>query len=416
MFGGRGGNFRSDVWYAPRQDNYRSRGQGNSSGGGSNYRNNNSGSNASRRGGKSDSESTICKHHAYNEHCRFGAKCIYRHTLRRLLYLSDVCPKGVTAIALCHVSDSRLDIFAVGQGTSVRRLSLLGDMSGGVSLMEQRTFTLNLQDALKHPYQPRNRRSSDQYFYSWECINDCLFTGIRTGHISVYHIPTGTSTLIFGHTSPVVSVILVDPAVISACDSGKICIWSFDSVSNSFSCVNSLETNSTLSCLIEVTDGVNRRLWAGGSAITVIDLATLSVVRTFPIPNGDFVKSMLRYGQHVIVALQSGDSVVLDGNAELVYRNAGDGVVLTAMSGMQSEQGDLLLLGNKNGFLSLWHLPAFTLDGVLSCGSEGSRNYKWPGISAITSLGGGMFVTAGYDGNMHIFRYTTNPETSFKPQ
>ncbi|GFE53709.1 zinc finger CCCH type motif-containing protein [Babesia ovis] len=394
MFGGRGGNFRSDVWYAPRQDNYRSRGQANSSGGGSNYRNNNNSNNASRRGGKPESESMICKHHA----------------------LHDVCPKGVSAVALCRVNDSRLDLFAVGQGTSVRRLSLAGDMTGGVSLMEQNTFTLNLQEALKQPYQPRNRRSHDQFFYSLQCINDCLFAGLRTGHISVFHIPTGTSTLIYGHSAPVVSVIMVDPAVLSACEAGKICIWSFDSVSNSFSCVNTLETNTTISCILEVTDGVNRRLWAGGSAITVIDLATLAVVRTCPIPNGDFAKCMVLYGQHVIVALQSGDCVVLDANAELVYRLGGDGVALTAMGGMQSEQGDLLLLGNKNGLLNIWQLPAFNLDGSINCNSEGSRSYKWPGISAITSLGGGLFVMAGYDGNMHVFRYTANKDAPFKPQ
>ncbi|ORM39706.1 uncharacterized protein BXIN_0105 [Babesia sp. Xinjiang] len=393
-----------DVWYAPRQENYRSRGQGTS-----NNRNNNS---STRRGGKQESESMICKHHAMHDHCRYGGKCMYRHTLKRLLYLPDVCPKGVCAVTVCRVSDSRLDLYAVGQGTNIRRLSIAGDVTGGVSLVEQNTFTLNIQDVLKRPYQTRTRRARDQFIFSLRCINDCLFAGIRTGHISVFHLPTGTSTLIYGHEAPVMAMILVDSAVLSACEEGKICIWSFDSNSNSFTCLNSLETKTTISCLLEVTDGVNRCLWAAGSAITIIDLTTLAIVKSCPIPNGDFAKSMMRYGQHVIVALHSGDCAVLDTNLTLVYRSGGDGVALTAMDGMQSEQGDLLLLGNKSGLLNLWQIPAFNLEGTLNCAPEGPRNYKWSGISAITSLGGGLFVISGYDGNMHVFRYVANTNST----
>ncbi|CDR95832.1 hypothetical protein, conserved [Babesia bigemina] len=419
MYGGRGGqyhgggpgnsNYVGDVWYAPRnsgpREDYTMRGQGNPGG---NYRSNN----PSRRGGRPDSENTICRHHALNDQCRFGAKCLYRHTLKRVCFLQDVCHKGVYTLAVCRVSDTRLELFATGQGTSVKRLSLAGDINGGISLMEQTSFTLNVQYVDKNSYQPRNRRSSDQVVFSMRCINDCLFAGLRTGHISVYHIPTGTSTLIYGHSAPVTTAILVDTAVLTACEQGKICIWSFDSATNGFTCVNTIATNTTISCLLEVNDGVNRKLWAAGNSITVIDLTTLSVVRTTPIPN-DFAKAMVRYGQHVIVALHSGDCVVLDANVEMVYRVPGDGVALTAMDGMQSERGDVLLLGKKSGVLNMYQIPAFNLEGTLNCNFDGPRNTKWPGISAITSLGGGLFVTAGYDGHLQIFRYSNNAGPGF---
>ncbi|GIX66169.1 zinc finger protein, putative [Babesia caballi] len=410
---GKGGGFNGDAWHAPRNDapmdgDYRPRGSGYPAGG-ANYRSNNS----SRRGGRQAAEHAVCKHYAIHERCRFGAKCLYRHLLRRVLFLRDVCHKGVCALAVCRVSDSRLDLFVTGHGTSVKRLSLAGDLGGGVSLLEHTSFTLNIQEALQQAHQPRGRRSPDQVIFSLRCINDCLFAGLRSGHISVYHIPTGTSTLIHGHSAPVTSVILVESAVLSACEDGKICIWSFDAVSNSFSCVNSLSTKSAISSLLEVNDGVNRRLWAGGSAITVIDLGTLAVVRSAPLPNGDFAKAMVRYGQHVIVALHSGDCVVLDANADPVYRSSNDGTALTALDGMQSDKGDLLLVGDKSGTLSVVQIPAFNVEGTLNCNTDAPRGAKWLGISAITSLGGGLFVVAGYDGHVHVFRYTNRPDSAF---
>ncbi|KAK1934764.1 hypothetical protein X943_001129 [Babesia divergens] len=412
MYGGRGGNYRGGVWYTPSNDAPRDGGYCSTGpqyhGGVPNHRSNNT-----RRGSRSDSETLICRHNAVHDRCRFGSKCLYKHTLKRVLLLHEICRSGVICLAFCRLSDSRVEIFVTGQGTNVKRLALVGDNHGSVSLLEQQSFTINLQEALHKAVQSRGRRLPDQVIFSLKCINDCLFAGLRTGHISVFHIPTGTSTLIHGHSEPVTSIILVDTAVLSACEAGKICIWSFDSVMNSFSCVNSLETKTTITCLLEVADGLNRHLWAGGNAITVIDLATFAIVRTMPIPNGDFAKIMMRYGQHIIVALNSGECVVLSPNGELVYQSGGYGPELIAMDGIQTERGDLLLLGNKMGALNVVHLPAFQLEGVLQCNFDVPRNVKWSGISVISSLGGGLFVIGGYDGNAHLFRYIDHPENTY---
>lgn len=363
-----------------------------------------------RLGPRPDANTLICKHNAINDHCRFGQKCHYKHIVKRVLLCSEICRNGVYCIASYRISDSRVDLFVTGQGTSVKCVSLAADIRGNVSLADQRSFTLNVRDILAKESHSRDSRGPDKVIHSLCCINDCLFAGLRTGHISVFHIPTGTSTVIHGHKQPVTGIIFVDSAVISACESGKICIWSFDSVLNSFTCVNSLETETTVRCIVEVTDGVVRHLWAAGNSITVIDLATLGIIRTSPVPNGDFVKSMVRYGQHVIVSLNSGDCVVLSINGDLVYQSGGYGPDLNAMDGLQTEKGDLLLVGNKKAALSVIKLPAFELEGVLQCNFDGIRSAKWLGISVISSLGGGLFVVGCYDGNVHLFRYVDHPE------
>ncbi|KAK1442095.1 hypothetical protein BgAZ_401250 [Babesia gibsoni] len=413
MYRGRGGNYRGggpgngrgiqgDVWYSPHnqapRDAYHASGH-QYQGGASNNRIDNT-----RHGGGSDQEVLICKHHAINDRCRFGPKCLYKHNLKRILLLPEICRSGVNCLTFFRMGDSTLEMFASGQGTGVKRLSLAADITGGVSLKKQDSFNLDINQVVGKESSSRDRRGPPQLIFSLRCINDCLFAGIKTGHISVFHIPTETSTLLYGHTNPVKDIILIDNAVISACDAGKICIWSFDAALNSFKCVNSLETKCVIECLVEVSDGVNRQLWAGGNAITVIDLSTLSVVRSMPVPNRDLVKKMVCYGQHVIVALWSGDCVVLSPNGDVAYQSGGYGPDLTSMDGLQTEKGDLLLLGSESGSLNVIGLPAFQLEGVLPFKFDIPRGAKWRGISVIASLGGGLFAVACYEGNIHLFR------------
>ncbi|XP_954485.1 zinc finger protein, putative [Theileria annulata] len=402
----------NDYWLGPsnsgnRNDSYGYKNQGQSR----NFAN----SSKSRYGDQNkDSTPVICKHFALLDQCRFGNKCSFLHTVKRILYMQDVFKGGVYCSTLRMTADNAIEFFACGHGPTIKRFKFHSNNANEIQTTTYPNITIQMPPGQGNQNNTVRTRVkgpvTDQAIHSLLFMDDCLFAGLRTGHICVHHLPSGTFTMLEGHDSSVSSIIVIEGIVLSSCESGKINLWRFDS--GAFTCINSLHTNSKINSLLEVICDVStptasqpRLLWAGGSVINIIDLASLTVVKSIQLPSNVVVKCFKRYGGHVIVGFSNGYLKVFTPLGDEVYMSSNDSGSITAMDGMQTSEGDLLLVGSRSGELTVVQLPSFNLQYLLMCHIDG---HKKSGISKIAPIGAQHFLTTGYDGNVSFFMWN-NP-------
>ncbi|AFZ80361.1 hypothetical protein BEWA_032140 [Theileria equi strain WA] len=393
------------VWYAPDMDDdqgYRNHGHmGYSSGYGNRHGHSNKPTNL-----------TVCRHHALLDKCRYGAKCAYSHLFKRVMNMMDIFRGGICSCTVKRASDQSLDLFACGYGPSIKRWKLYGDAGGNIKLSSGSNLVIPMPENYDSSANRFGGRGGPGYnsgpvIHSLVCIEDFLFSGLKTGHICVHHLPSGNSTMLDGHKHPVKSITVIDGIVLSVCESGKINLWTFDNSTGAFNCVNSLLTETRVNCLLEVKQDAARTLWAGGSTINIIELGSLSIAKTIQLPHGAIVRCFKLYGNHVIAGFTDGSVRIYNHLGDEVFATEGQRAAITALEGMEAAGGDSLLIGYKSGLLMAVQLPSFNLLGELSCHFEGPKNSSKGGISSVISLGPKHFMTSGYDGNISIFTWDT---------
>ncbi|KAK2197217.1 bifunctional Zinc finger [Babesia duncani] len=356
-------------------------------------------------------QQAICKHFALHgkltvevfywyllDSCRFGPKCINGHNLRRLAHLSDVFRSGIGCCCFGKLSDGSLNLFVAGtEGGIIKRFHLVANFNGP-ELMKQPNINTETLGAMEPVGGGREKINIS----ALAIIDDCLFVGLACGLIIISHLPSGSIAKLAQHSKPVTVICCINGIVLSSDTQGRINLWSYNGASGNFERVNTLELNAKINCLVEL----NGTLWAAGMGIYIIQLNTLTIAHSIRHPQGIVVKTLIRYGAHVIAGLSNGHVIVYSPQGEQVYCYRGDGVPMATLDGLVTPtQGDVCMLGNKNGHIVALKLPSFDRIGTLPCHLQVHRSAANGGVSCLVSVGDGLFVTTGFDGHLGLYTW-----------
>ncbi|PFH33541.1 zinc finger (CCCH type) motif-containing protein [Besnoitia besnoiti] len=371
---------------------------------------------------------SYCKNFAFSGQCKFGARCRYPHKLQCVGWALEAHGgHAVTCCALNTATPTGLpEVYTGGKDRFLRRW--------GVVVAEEGNPTV---EGARQAFEPEEA----PLWLEFECLQELqlqsepramlftegvLFLGLDDGLVLAL-MPSGEMKELRRHTSAVHALVVIDAVLVSAEWEGRVCLWKFEN--NEFVLAKELDLPGKITCLKDLSvpnispqaaaDGATngqppagepaerRFLWVGGTNVTILDLLTMNAVATLDVSDAAASRAAERRGLALALSLIAYEKCMLVGFSSGVvkaYSATGqeqfryDSPYLSAMEGVVSPDGPLLVFGGADSAFHVLKLPQFEETGMLAAHEEGD-------VKVIRFLSPEFFVTCGEDGVLCMWRW-----------
>ncbi|OEH75151.1 zinc finger (ccch type) motif-containing protein [Cyclospora cayetanensis] len=252
-------------------------------------------------------------------------------------------------------------------------------------------------------------------------LGGALFAGLGDGRIKVF-LANGEVKELTGHEKSVYSLLLVEGVLVSGDWGGCIRFWRFEEPQQTFNAIHALQVEGSICCLqtADVTlpqppggatppaagssapPTTRKVLWAGGTALSIIDLQSLQVLRVLDVSdvkgNGPpLVLALLPFNDCLLVGFASGAICAYTADGERQYCFSSD--YLSAMEGLMSPRGPVLVYGGRRSSFRVLKVPEF---------EEGAAMRQHGGSAAVdVESKEGVLNASAVSGNYKQARRTT---------
>ncbi|XP_026190208.1 zinc finger CCCH domain-containing protein 17 [Cyclospora cayetanensis] len=369
----------------------------------------------------------FCQNFAFYGDCRFGSRCRFAHALECVGYQEEA--HGGKGIRCCIVNPAASELFTGGKDKKLMRWQI----SQPAAQVSPGTAEGGDLDSTGEPLLALNCLTCTDMGAEVCCLKllgGALFAGLGDGRIKVF-LANGEVKELTGHEKSVYSLLLVEGVLVSGDWGGCIRFWRFEEPQQTFNAIHALQVEGSICCLqtADVTlpqppggatppaagssapPTTRKVLWAGGTALSIIDLQSLQVLRVLDVSdvkgNGPpLVLALLPFNDCLLVGFASGAICAYTADGERQYCFSSD--YLSAMEGLMSPRGPVLVYGGRRSSFRVLKVPEFEERGSLAAHEAGD-------IKAVCALGPTHFVTCGDDGAIAIWKWALpHAETASK--
>lgn len=357
----------------------------------------------------------FCQNFAFYGECRFGSRCRYPHAVECVGYQEEA--HGGKGIRCCVVNPAASELFTGGKDKKLMRWQISQPSAQGA------TGSLGAAeggdvDSTGVPLLALNCLTCTEMGAEVCClrlIEGALFAGLANGKIKVF-LANGQVKELAGHDKSVYALLLVEGVLVSGDWGGSICFWKFNEAQQAFTVIHTLQADGNISCLqtadIPVPQSqpagapatpvaARKVLWVGGTALSIIDLQAMQVVRVLDVSDvkgsgPPLVLSLLPFNDFLLVGFASGAITAYTADGERQYCFSSD--YLSTMEGLISPAGPVLVYGGRRSSIRVLKVPEFEDRGTLPAHETGD-------LKAVCALGTTHFVTCGDDGAIAIWKW-----------
>ncbi|CDJ39866.1 hypothetical protein, conserved [Eimeria tenella] len=367
----------------------------------------------------------FCQNFAYYGECRFGSRCRYAHAIECVGYQEEA--HGGKSVRCCVVNPAASEIFTGGKDKKLMRWQITQAAPQGPGGNGGAGAAGNFGGELDSSGEPLLGLSCltctdlGAEVCCLKMLGGALFAGLADGRIKAF-LANGDVKELQGHSKSVYCLLLVEGVLVSGDWGGEICFWKFEEATQAFTKVHSLQVEGSVCCMQTadvplaaaaaaapaplgtppVAQPASKKvLWVGGTALSIVDLQSLQVLRVLDISdvkgNGPpLVLALLPFNDFLLVGFASGAITAYTAEGERQYCFASD--YLSAMEGLISPAGPVLVSGGRNSSIKVLKVPEFEEQGTLPAHEAGD-------VRAICPLGNSHFVTCGDDGAIAIWKW-----------
>ncbi|KFG64961.1 zinc finger (CCCH type) motif-containing protein [Toxoplasma gondii RUB] len=369
--------------------------------------------------------SAYCRNFAFSGQCKFGVRCRYSHSLQCVGWALEAhAEQPITCSAVnSATADGVPEVFTGGKDRFVRRWAVVVAQAGNPTASPGASGD---EASLWLEFECRQEVAVDSEPTTMFFTEGVLFVGLQNGLVLAL-MPSGELKQLRRHGSAVHALVAIDAVLVSAEWEGRICVWKFEN--NDFVIAKELDVPGKLTCLKDLCvarplgdsataptpgDTERRFLWAGGTGLTIIDLASMNVVCSLDISDSACARgrerrpmplalSLVAYESSMLVGFSSGVVKAYSASGQEQFRYD-KSAYLSTMAGVMSPDGPLLLFGGPRGAFHALTLPQFEETGQLSAHEEGD-------VKSILFLSSEFFVTCGEDSVICVWRWA-KPQTA----